>query len=282
MTEQRTWGDHTIIDVVSGCEEEAVARYMKEQPHALSLNTLHGYTGHSLEPLIRSLEAARVALTGLVIVVSQNFDLAGIERLEALRILAITGPSWQPRLEAFPALEEVYLRFEGTRLPSLPNLHTANLGGLKATDLRAFSDTPALRSLELIGPSLTSLDGIGDLRELERLCMYRAQKLRALGGISESRSLRILEVELCKTIEDLQGFASSSLVDLRLTRCGSVPSLGFLGNLPNLRSFSFVGTNVLDGKMMGLAKLDYAGFDDKKHYTHKFEQIEALQRARRD
>jgi hypothetical protein len=56
-----------------------------------------------------------------------------------------------------------------------------------------------------------------------------------------------------------------------LSKCAPIESLSFVADMPNLRSISFVNTNVLDGDLHYLEKLDYAGFDSKRHYTHKMD-----------
>ena len=43
--------------------------------------------------------------------------------------------------------------------------------------------------------------------------------------------------------------------------------------MPKLEDFRFVDTNVIDGDLSPLIRLKYAGFFDKKHYSHTREQI---------
>jgi len=49
--------------------------------------------------------------------------------------------------------------------------------------------------------------------------------------------------------------------------------------MPALESFAFVGTKVLDGDMTPAIRLKYAGFDDKRHYSHTIDEVRKAHRA---
>ena len=50
-------------------------------------------------------------------------------------------------------------------------------------------------------------------------------------------------------------------------------SLAFVKELPHLEFISFWDTNVLDGNIKYCEGINYVGFDNKRHYTHKSEQF---------
>jgi protein phosphatase 1 regulatory subunit 7 len=56
---------------------------------------------------------------------------------------------------------------------------------------------------------------------------------------------------------------------LAFNKCGEIPSLSFLDDLPALESFSFVDTNIADGSLAPCLRLRFAGFLDKRHYSHR-------------
>jgi protein phosphatase 1 regulatory subunit 7 len=43
--------------------------------------------------------------------------------------------------------------------------------------------------------------------------------------------------------------------------------------MPKLKQFMFVDTNIVDGDLSPCIGLEYSGFFDKKHYSHKFKEL---------
>ena len=56
---------------------------------------------------------------------------------------------------------------------------------------------------------------------------------------------------------------------LRISRCAPIPNLNFIEKMSSLKNMSFVETNVIDGNLYPCERLDFAGFDNKRHYTHR-------------
>ena len=61
----------------------------------------------------------------------------------------------------------------------------------------------------------------------------------------------------------------TNLEELGFNDCKEIPSIRFIGNMKSLKKFTFVNTNVLDGDLSACTSLEYVGFLDKKHYSHK-------------
>ncbi|MFI8708990.1 hypothetical protein ACIGHG_18340 [Bacillus sp. NPDC077411] len=83
-----------------------------------------------------------------------------------------------------------------------------------------------------------------------------------------------LQIEKCKNIEhfcDIQYL--ESLEVLRLLDCGDIPTICFIQKLKNLKCFSFVGSNVVDGNLDFCEGIDVVSFIDKKHYSHKINTL---------
>ena len=55
----------------------------------------------------------------------------------------------------------------------------------------------------------------------------------------------------------------------RSTKCGEIPALAFLNKLMELESFSFLGTDIIDGDLTPCLRLKFAGFLDKRHHSHR-------------
>ena len=88
--------------------------------------------------------------------------------------------------------------------------------------------------------------------------------------IDLSNTLEVLEITNCKKIkyEDVL-FKMITLHKLILTASADLPDLSFISNLEKLKLFSFVDTNVLDGDLHILKDIEFVGFFNKRHYTHK-------------
>ena len=63
------------------------------------------------------------------------------------------------------------------------------------------------------------------------------------------------------------------LEELSLTNCGENENIGFIKLMKNLKVFVFIITNVVDGDLSTCIGLRYSGFFDKKHYSHKFKEL---------
>ena len=52
--------------------------------------------------------------------------------------------------------------------------------------------------------------------------------------------------------------------------------ISFIRKMKNLKFFSFVKTNIKDGDITPCLGLEYAGFDDKRHYSHRMKQVNRI------
>ena len=137
-----------------------------------------------------------------------------------------------------------------------------------------FDNLSNLKKLEyffLTQSNLKTLDGIGNLKNLSYLELNYHRSLTDLGNIGELKdSLKQLEITSCKKIENYYKLCElMSLESCIVSNCGDIPSIGFASHLKNLKHFTFLGTNVIDGDMNPCFGIDYVYFNDKKHYSHK-------------
>ncbi|MGA2497596.1 MAG: hypothetical protein ABSH20_07630, partial [Tepidisphaeraceae bacterium] len=145
-------------------------------------------------------------------------------------------------------------------------------------NLAELAQVQSLESLQLIQSPICSLQGIERLQrlwEFEAHYCSRLRDLHALAGIKTS--LQRLRLDHCKAIEhpecvhELSGLTHLALCDDR-----PLQSIGFVRQMPRLAFFAFVGTPVIDGDMTPLFGLNYAGFDNKRHYSHSFDQVQKI------
>jgi len=117
------------------------------------------------------------------------------------------------------------------------------------------------------------MQGIERFVNLKELELYSASKLEELSALqSLSKTLVTIELENCKKIADYEILGRiPSLKKIILADSGQMESIAFVKNLTHLEHISFVGTNVLDGNIGHCEGIKFVGFDNKKHYSHKFE-----------
>lgn len=145
----------------------------------------------------------------------------------------------------------------------------------KTKDLSTLPSLSNLEHLSLIKTNIATLQGVNNFNNLKRLEIFSASKLETIAALQVLlSSLEEIQVELCKKITDFETLGKvKSLKKIILSESGEIKSLAFVKDLPELEFISFWGTNVLDGNIKYCEGINYVGFDNKKHYTHKLEQF---------
>jgi hypothetical protein len=219
--------------------------------------------------------------TGLTITAS-NIDISAIHHLRGLKYLNVFENNQKIDFSSFPILEEASIDWNNKllNLDECKYLKKLTLWKFKPKS-KSFSEIRNLISLnilEIAQSNVESLDGIEGLKNLESFEASYLSKLTSLNGIESLKlHLKSLILKVCKKLRDYdQSLAKMHRLEkLILSDCGELDNINFLRKLNNLKFFSFVNTNIKDGNLLPLIeqKLDYAGFDDKKHYSHKMKQI---------
>ncbi len=214
------------------------------------------------------------------ILISANIaDISAVHILSDLRYLSISDNKNQIDFHAFPKLEEASLDWH----PKMHNLNASQqlriltLGKFNSKE-KDFTVLPLMKDLiqlSIVQTTITSLSGIDRFPKLERLGVWYGSKLDNISSINKIAStLQSLNFSTCKKIEDLSVLKSlSNLRFLGLNDCGNIESISFIRDMPNLKIFTFVKTNIKDGNLSPCIGLSYAGFLDKRHYSHKHEEL---------
>lgn len=182
-------------------------------------------------------------------------------------------------LSNFPNLESLACDYS-SRLKGLNtcgNLVDLTLTNYKSKnkDLLEMTSFPHLRDFFLFKTDITTLQGIERFINLRKLEIFSASRLDTIAPLQAlSNSLQEIQIEKCKKIKDYEILGNvKSLRKIILSESGEIKSLAFVKELHNLEFISFWGTNVLDGDIKYCEGINYVGFDNKKHYTHKSEQF---------
>jgi Leucine-rich repeat (LRR) protein len=208
------------------------------------------------------------------------FDYSIIKQLHKLKYLGIPDNGNDViDLKNFPDIEMCGVTFSERLqgLESCSNLKSLTVSNYKSKikDLSALPSLNNLEHLSLIKTDITTLQGIERFSNLKKLEMFSASKLETIAALQAlSNSIEEIQVEQCKKINDYETLGKvKSLKKIILSESGEIKSLAFVKELPRLEFISFWGTNVLDGNIKYCEGINYVGFDNKKHYTHKSEQF---------
>jgi len=179
----------------------------------------------------------------------------------------------------FPCLERLSCKFS-QRIRGIEfcnNLKSLSIGNFKSkTD--NLSTLPLLNKLEhlsLIKTNINSLKGIERYYNLKQFELFNAPKIESIAPLKEiSNCLVEIDIEGCKKIHDYEVLGNLKyLTKIKLIESGEIKTLAFVKNLPQLNFISFWGTNVLDGNLKFCKGINFVGFDNKKHYSHRKEQF---------
>jgi protein phosphatase 1 regulatory subunit 7 len=269
-------GERQLLIVESDRLRECVAYCREKQIKQLHISPYHGYHLNDLGFLRECKQVQAVHLQG-------GFaDYSGLYELPHLSHLSAVFPN-DIDVSALPALTDLSTDWTpklDMTLFSAKSLERLWLRGYKpkSRDLGCMKVFRNLADLSVILSSLHSLRGIEMLPELKKLDLSHCRLLEDITPLAQlAETLEELEIDHCKKIKDLtfirvlRHLRKAILVD-----SGSVPSLKFIEQMPDLEFLSFVGVNVLDGDMTPCFKLKYAGFLKKRHYSHSSEEVREI------
>jgi hypothetical protein len=206
------------------------------------------------------------------------YDYNVVNELHQLKYLGIPDNGRDViDLRNFPHIEMCSVTFSKRLqgLKSCSNLKSLTLTNYKSKDLTTLPPMESLEHLSLIKTDITNLKGIEQFNNLKKLDIYSASKLETIKEIQTlSNSFEEIQIEQCKKIDDYEALGKiKSLKKIILSESGKTKNLAFIRELPQLEFISFWGTNVIDGNLEHLNGIQYVGFDNKKHYSHKVEQF---------
>ncbi len=125
---------------------------------------------------------------------------------------------------------ELYWRPKAKSLFECGQLEDLWIGKYNGKDLMDFKNFLNLKSLRVNTGSITKLDGIEKLSQLEKLYLAQTTKLEDISGIESLTKLKSLTIDNCKQIKNIE----------------------IINQLKNLESISIMGTTPKNGVQHGL------------------------------
>jgi Leucine-rich repeat (LRR) protein len=214
------------------------------------------------------------------LILNEDIDFGELCHFKKLKYLgALDNKKNILDLKCFPDLEtlacSVTERLKG--LETCSNLKSLTISYYKPKDkdLSALPALNALKHLSLIKVDIATLRGIDKFKNLKKLEIFSSPKLESIVLLQVlSGSLEEIDIDQCKKIKDYETLGKlQSLKKIMLTDSGEMKTIAFVKALPHLQFISFWNTNVLDGNLGYCEGINYVGFDNKRHYSHKVEQF---------
>ncbi|TRU87890.1 MAG: hypothetical protein EWV76_09945 [Microcystis novacekii Mn_MB_F_20050700_S1] len=216
---------------------------------------------------------------------SDSENLEGLTSLSNLIFLSLEILSETPLdFSFFPQLQKCTLYWNKNFSNNLFNntdLENLSITYWQHSDFYQFSKLENLKFLDIAQSKISNLEGISQLKELETLILYDLRNLVKAKEICNLTKLQDLRLGNCKKINNLEFISSlTSLKKLELYSMGKIESLDFLKKLNNLEFLNFEGSTVIENGnltiLTTLPKLKQVVFNNRKHYSHKSTEINAI------
>lgn len=150
-----------------------------------------------------------------------------------------------------------------TSLLHLKNLRLDNYNP-KSKSLKDLSAFNELETLMLVKSSIESLEGIGALQHLTNVSFYYLNKLSSLKSLDDVKNLESITFEACKKISELEILQNNKqLQSIKIFNCRAINSIEFIKELPELKHFSCLKTDILDENIHLCADINYYAVDKK-------------------
>lgn len=277
-----SWNENRVLRVNSDMIDEYMQYYIDNNLDGVSIAPHYGFRTNSIDFLEKYPFVKCVSVSCN----DRKIDISVLSKLSNLKMLAISDFNQPLDLSNNSGLEEISIDWHNkVRLPIKSNtLKILRIWGFKPMNknLLELGNWPTLEELSLIQGNIASLEGVEKYPLLNKMVLAYLRNLTSVKELQTS-NLQNLELDTCKKIADIETLSEiKTLEKIIMGNCGKIPSLQFINKFANLNFFSFVNTEIEDGDLTPCLNLDYAGFDNKRHYSHTFEEIKQLIAARKN
>ncbi len=201
-------------------------------------------------------------------------DLSPLYKLDDIVYLSLPKNNYPLDFSYFPNLTELIITWNN-KYKNLEKCFKLKFLWIVSFNTKSqnFEDVPSfgnLQHLTVVRSNISSFIGLAPQPELKRIDLEYCTKLESFEGLEEIKdSLIHLQINNSKKLYKHDFLTNLYKIEiLRLNSCGKVRNIRFLDRMPNLKSFAFADTNVLDGDLSPLFNLESVGFLNKRHYSH--------------
>jgi len=268
-------GTRDII-VDSDCIDECMQVFVKNNFDGVAVTTSHNYRRQDIDFLSDFPEVKQLSVSDGI------GEIKAIHHLTNLTFLMLSGKNRKVDFGSFPVLTNLisdwspnFLNMDSCKQLSQLTFHHYTP---KSKDFSSLANVPWVKRLEITQSPIKTLNGLDKFNQLEELEMNYCGKLETLCCLKESKAtLLSSRFNHCKSIQNHEYVVHlNHLNTLGYSYGGTIPSIKFIEKMRSLKNFLFVGTDVSDGDISPCVGLEYAGFTDKKHFSHTMKQINEL------
>jgi hypothetical protein len=229
-------------------------------------------------------------LKRLDVTIYQPVGVRPIESQSALRRLLLTVNYKTPiDFSRLPELTHLDLDWGpgAESIEALVNLEDLSVSSFRRENLSLLHNLDKVRRLRIVNSRrMTSLQGIEAIQSLEDARLLDLRNLTDLTPIAGvAKTLRSLEFNACRRIDRLDALRPlENLRTLHVLDCGDIESLAPVRGLPLVSMLFYESTNIRDGDLsvlLDIPTLREASYADRRHYSHRRDDLEALLSARR-
>jgi protein phosphatase 1 regulatory subunit 7 len=153
------------------------------------------------------------------------------------------------------------------------NIRELMIWKYKSVDLEGLNGFEKIESLYVNKSTIESLNGLQNFSRVKSAKFFYVPKLLDISTI-EICDLKELCFINAKNIDSYRYLSGcKSLERLRINQSAPIESLNFINELNKLRSFRFMKTDLIDGNLSGLLKVDDVSFTYKKHFSHNLDDF---------
>jgi protein phosphatase 1 regulatory subunit 7 len=279
------WADGRRLLIIESDRLKKCIQYCnKKRIQALHISRYHGYKLDNIDFLADCPEIQDIHLQ------SGIPDLNGLYSLHKLTRLSVVFEH-KINFALLPRLVNLATDWSAevdNGLFSARRLKRLWLRGYRPKQIRNLARIENLVNLEylhIIFANITSTDGIESLPKLKQLGLSYCRNLKDISALRKrAETLNELEIDRCGKLQSLEATLEklNQLRKIILCRCGTLRGLNFVKRLPRLEFLSFVEVDILDGDLTPCLDLKYVGFQNKRHFSHTFEEVRsAIQKRSR-
>lgn len=258
---------------------EGMNFFSKSGLDGIALEREHGYTLNNIDFLIDYPDVKSISISNEIL------DINGIYNLKNLHYLILSGKKRKLDFSFLPNLIDLKIEWS-TNLVNLKkstNLKRLSVYNFSSKDRsgKELKELTWLNILELTQANINTLDWLSDFEQLQDLRFNYCPNLNNISSLEKSaKVLKVLLFDHCKHLRNHSYVERlNSLRILGFNHCGEIESIDFIRKMKALEDFRFVGSDILDGDLNPCLHLKYAGFNNKKHYSHTSVQLEKNKEA---
>ncbi|QQP81285.1 hypothetical protein JI729_08045 [Bacillus sp. TK-2] len=209
-------------------------------------------------------------------------DYSALYKLKNLKSLSLEEPQVPlnlTELESFTNLEELHIQCNKNikGFESCPNLKELYIWKYKPKqkNLEELISLQKIEKLSITQGNISSLKGCRSFPKLKHLELNYLRHLEHIDEIENNAStLKHIEFDHCSKLKNHEYLRYlTELETLILSSCGNIRNLQFIKELPKLKHLSFVDSTIVDGNLESCFGIDFVGFNNKRHYSHKFKEL---------